>query len=528
MIEDIEYLKEHCENDSAVIYIDSSDRQRQFDPFPEQYTISFNQPFKLVTGFDVLDASIPTTMWNIDKYNGTLAITNCTVPTSTINKQLAKIYFDEIKDISTFSNLFERKHIAGSLNENFIVVITQSYFNTQSISTSDIQTPYYVYIRKVIENTNIKEAPRNLDVSSYYVFSSRGKTFYIEQDDSNLIDILNDKNYDVQLNNNNIYDLIHFQVMNIRQVDYDSIINTTNFICNIKNYYKQISLGNYDLTTLRTELNNVWGEFDDIAFESTSIPDRKQGKYIITSSGYIIINANIGKLIKQIGFDTLPRIGEPDLYSGISIGSNSAIFAANFDNVARNFKIQSPGIVNLLGYRYLILRCKEIEDHLLGSYAYMKYTPGIGLFKLASSYNDVTHLRFDFVNLVRKPFHPIGKLSKLSFRFETQDGGLYDFKGVNHQLLFMIKFLRPTQKVIFNKSILNPNYNPNFMKYMSNNRTIEYKEDSDNEEEFTERKYEDKYKKELQEYDYSTSGSEEDDETDDSEIEFDFTQKKHI
>jgi hypothetical protein len=257
---------------------------------------------------------------------------------------------------------------------------------------------------------------------------------------------------------------------------------------------------------------------------------KKQGMFILRSPSYLVINAAIGKLIQQIGFDTLPRVENSALYSKSSVGNNLQVFAGNFDTEARNYRIQAPGIVNLLGYRYLILRCKEMEDHLLGSYAYINYTPGIGLFKLASSYNDVTHLRFDFVNLVRKPFHPIGKLSKLTFRFETQDGNLYDFKGVNHQMLFVIKFLTPTQKVSFNKGILNPNYNPNFMNYMSNHRTIEYKEDSDDEDDFSSHTYETKYKKEIQQYDYSTSDSEGNDDEegsddDDSEIEFDFSRK---
>lgn len=529
MIEDIEYLKNNCDNDATIIYIDSSVRNRQFDPFPEEYTISFDQPFKLVTGFDILDASIPTTMWNVDKYNGTLALTTCTVPTSTLNKELAKVYFDEVKDTRSFSTLFERSHITGQLNENFIVVITSDYFVTNSIVASESTTPYFAYVRYVLENTSINEAPKNLDKTLYYVFTSKNKTYYVDNSQTDLIEILSKNNFDVQLNANNLLDLVYFIEVNIREVDYNSIKNTNNYIYNIKNFYKQISLGNYDLTSLRTELNNVWGEYDDIAFDATSLPDRKQGVYLLRSSGYIVINAAIGKLIKQIGFDTLPRIQESNLYSSSSVGANLQVFAGSYDTESRNYKIQAPGIVNLLGYRYLILRCKEIEDHLLGSYAYVDYTPGIGLFKLASAYNDVTHLRFDFVNLVRKPFHPIGKLPKLTFRFETQDGNLYDFKGVNHQMLFVIKFLLPTQKVSFNKGILNPNYNPNFMKYMSESRTIEYKEDSDHEDDFNDKQYEDKYKKELQQYDYSTSGSDDDDEdndeSDDSEIEFDFSRR---
>ena len=530
MIEDIEYLKDHCENDATVIYIDSSDRNRKYHPFPEEYTISFDQPFKLVTGFDVLDASIPTTMWNVDKYNGTLALTTCTIPTAILNKQLAKTYFDEVKDTSSFQELFERTHITGTITENFVVVISDTYYTTQNITESESVSPYFAYVRTVIENTSVKETPKNLDTSSYYVFTSRNISYYIDYSEVDLIDILNENNFDVQINTNSLYNIVYFRKVNIREADYNSIKNTNNYICSINNYYKQISLGNYDITTLRTELNNVWGEYDDIGFDATTLPDKKQGIYIVRSSGYLVINAAIGKLIKQIGFDTLPLVDDNTLYDISSVGNNLQVFAGKYDTEARNFRIQAPGIVNLLGYRYLILRCKEMEDHLLGSFAYINYTPGIGLFKLASSYNDVTHLRFDFVNLVRKPFHPIGKLSKLSFRFETQDGNLYDFKGVNHQMLFVLKFLTPTQKVSFNKGILNPNYNPNFMKYMSNNRTIEYKEDSDHEDDFSKHVYETQYKKELQEYDYSSSDSERSDgdndsDDDDSEIEFDFSRK---
>jgi Family of unknown function (DUF5901) len=528
MIEDVEYLKDHCDNDATIIYVDSADRNRKYNPFPEEYTISFDQPFKLVTGFDVLDASIPTTMWNVDKYNGTLALTTCTVPTAIINKELAKTYFDEFKATDNFSVLFERSHVTGAITENFIVVITEDYYITYNVVESETLTPYFAFVRTVIQNTSIKETPKNLDTSSYYVFTSRGTSFYIDYSETDTINILEEKNFDVQLNADNLYDIVYFRKLNIREVDYNSIKNTNNFVYNIKNLYKQISLGNYDLTSLRTELNNVWGEYDDIAFDATSLPDRKQGIFIIRSSGFLIINASIGKLIKQIGFDTLPRIEDSTLYTPDFIGSNLQVFTGVYDTLARNYKIQAPGIVNLLGYRYLILRCKEMEDHLLGSYAYINYTPGIGLFKLASSYNDVTHLRFDFVNLVRKPFHPIGKLSKLTFRFETQDGNLYDFKGVNHQMLFVIKFLTPTQKVRFDKGILNPNYNPNFMNYISGHRTIEYKEDSDAEDDFTNHKYENKYKQEIQEYDYSSSNSDSSDDDDDndsdSEVEFDFSQ----
>lgn len=524
MIEDVEYLKANCEQDSTIIYIDSATRQRQFYPNPEEYTVTFEQPFKLVIGFDILDASVPTTMWNVDKFNGSLAITACAVPTTTLNKRIAETYFDELRNSVSFIRLFERGHVPGQTTENYVVVVSGQYYDGQNITASDSLQPYFIYVRRVISNSVIKVAPPNIDTNAFYVFVYREQIYFVELSEAGTIAILQQQNFHIIPNNDNGIDLVYFDEVNVRLSFFDSVVNTNNYFVRINNFYKQIPLGNYDLTSLRTQLNNLWGEFNDIGFEATSLPDRKQGIYFLRSSSYLVINANIGRLVGQIGFDTLPLSTENILYKAVTIGENRKIYGGVFEQNSSTYTITAPGIVNLLGYRFLILRCKEMEDHLLGSYAYMNYTPGIGLFKLASSYNDVTHLRFDFVNLVRKPFHPIGKVSKLSFRFETQDGDLYDFKGVNHQMLFVVKYLVPTQKVNFNRSILNPNYDANYMTYMSNNRTIEYKEDSDNEEDFDAKQYDDKYKKEMQIYDYHSSGSEHD--TDDSEVEFDFSRRR--
>lgn len=522
MIEDIEYLKENCEKDSAVVYIDSNNRDRRFHPDPENYTISFNQPYKLITGFDVLDASIPTTMWNVDRYNGTLAITVTNVPASEQNRQLAEVYFDELRECKLFSRLFERAHNIHTLSENFVLTVTEQVYTQRSVIPSPAATQYFLYVRRRLLNTDIRVAPKNIGIESVHVFEYRGVRYYTALSNAIWINIIEDGNYHLVANSEELVDLVYFEEVNVTEAVYTSILNTQAFLAHVQNYYKQISLGNYDLTTLKTELNSVWNFFD-VSFESTTLPDRKQGIYFLRSAGYLVINANIGRLIRQLGFDTLPKQIESNLYSMTSVQDNTKLFAGNYNSESIAYILQAPGIVNLLGNRYLILRCKEIEDHLLGSYSYMKHTPGIGLFKLASSYNDVTHLRFDFVNLVRKPFHPIGKLSKLSIRFETQEGDLYDFKGVNHQLLFVIKFLAPTQKINFDKYILNPNYDANYMRYMSNNRTIQYREDSDKEEEFDDDSYKEQYKKDLNEYDYDSSGSEYDSE--DSDVEFDFSRK---
>ena len=196
------------------------------------------------------------------------------------------------------------------------------------------------------------------------------------------------------------------------------------------------------------------------------------------------------------------------------------MFAGIYDSRATTWNITAPGVVYLLGTRYCILRCRELDDHLYGSRSYGKFSPGIGLFKLFAV-NDIAHQRFDFVTFNRKPFHPIGKLDKMSLRFETTDGKLYDFKGANHLLLICIRFLVPTQKRRFMRSVLNPNYDYNFQNYMAGARGIDYKKpEDDDDDNVLERRY---LLQKESEYDESTTDEESDDEESsekDSEIDF--------
>lgn len=136
-------------------------------------------------------------------------------------------------------------------------------------------------------------------------------------------------------------------------------------------------------------------------------------------------------------------------------------------------QMDAPGLANLLGVRYIALRCPEIEQYICTTGKYGPFSVGIGVFKLAST-NEVGQVRFDYVSLVHKPFHPIGKLLRFTLRFELPDGSLYDFKGINNQLLLSLKYYTPTpasarpdvpQKRVVSQ--LNPDYDPDFMAFMA-------------------------------------------------------------
>lgn len=197
-----------------------------------------------------------------------------------------------------------------------------------------------------------------------------------------------------------------------------------------------------------------------------------------------------GDLISGITEDERQREGnnEQDKITIMSIprDPNDSIIS----RLENGHEIKPPGVINLLGIRYVVLRCPEIES-LIGTHSFGSSTPGIGVFVLGLNQQTIKQ-RLDFVHYVRKPFHPIEKLHRLTFRFEINDGRPYDFKGVDMFMILQINTYAPVKKVDFDprQSILQPNYNPDFIQYsIDEDKKVEaqmnYTQNpSDNEEEY--------------------------------------------
>ena len=183
-----------------------------------------------------------------------------------------------------------------------------------------------------------------------------------------------------------------------------------------------------------------------------------------------LFNGNLGNLVDTT--QTLQQIiSEPN-----NILENSAL-CVNIKTGTYLNAIQAPGIYSLIGDRYCILRCPEIEQHMFRSRAYEKYTMGLAKFKLAVLGYDES--RFDFASLPPREFHPIGKLTQLTFRFERPDGSLYNFRGVNHTITLALRYLTPLQlDAPKNQQYpLNPDYDPDFFRYQQNEESDSYESD---------------------------------------------------
>ena len=71
-IEDIDFLKQNSKKENYVFMVDSRDRDKIAYPNPSEYVVEFTTPFRHVIGLNVIDASIPRTMYNVDTYNNEL------------------------------------------------------------------------------------------------------------------------------------------------------------------------------------------------------------------------------------------------------------------------------------------------------------------------------------------------------------------------------------------------------------------------------------------------------------------------
>ena len=382
-IEDIFHLKNNSIKQTCVVLIDSKKRDFNMYPDPNDYVVNFNVPFKNVIGFDIIDSSIPRTMYSVDKYNNSLYLYIHNNPDISFEEVINNLYDnnDNNEDDPTFNGFFiELKMILGDYTFPLFIDEFNSIMKTSFI-------------------------PNNYDSS--VTFEAKGIT-----DPTDITDIM-------------------------------EFISSHPFILNMGDSTIAETLG-FNLFN-KNELHNI---------------------------NYTYINKYNDKT-NNTSSDKFKR-----LYV--------SFFNDNLPNPNKKNNVISPGMVCFTGEKYILMRSKEIEEHSFGSLAYTNNNLGIAKFRTNSlGFNDE---KLYITKIPIREFHPIGKLSQLSIRFETSDKKLYDFKGVNHNITLAIYYYEPSFKQVENfNSILNPNYTTNFnnYKYTNHEQEIINEEDSD-EDDFNE------------------------------------------
>jgi hypothetical protein len=269
-----------------------------------------------------------------------------------------------------------------------------------------------------------------------------------------------------------------------------------------------IEPGDYTASTFISAFNKLTNTLGiDLNMKAyTTPPELSNLVQFYSESSSFILDMKRSTIFEILGFDLNldPEEGTKSIdsrkYMYMDYYNGKAIFEkmyhSTYNSVLKQNIIISPGIMYFMGHKYIILRCPEIEEHLYRSLSYAKYNLGLAKFRISSfGYNDE---RIVVTKLPIREFHPIGKLARLTLRFETNSGALYDFKGVNHNIVFAVYYYEPVQNEYPTGSLLNPEYKMNYIEYLYKQEEIEGDSDDDDEEEFSRDDLEKYQKREIE------------------------------
>ena len=494
-IEDVEFLKANGVKQSYVFMINSKSRDKQSYPTPSEFVVAFDTPFRNVVGMDVLDASISRTMYTIDVYNNKLGffIHDSSFNTSTLTTSNFSVVSIEpgdytIQTLIPALNTAMSMHLNGDNSQSIISITAESVSNPPEVKNLLKFTCPYEFafnmdatVSTIAEAIGFDQWPQASE-STKSVLNQRYTTMYVNTvGTSGLTGNLQlyhsvDVSATTALGNSRTV----FQGPHGVITSYTGSV-AQSFTLASAGYLSQFSVAFASVGTGSASWNIYSGSNLSTATQVTS--------------GTIGISSVDGSLSESSNLNVSLAIGTYWLQvSGASIFYNDVISSTTTMKVNPNSSplsafqaldsngiyynmcgsivvndpyhtIVAPGIYNLSGEPYILLRCPEIEDASFRSMSYTNTAHSIGIAKFTiAGVVGFADNRFDFSSIPTREFHPIGKLSRLTLRFERSTGELYDFKGVNNTLTIALSYYEAKAPEKF-EPILNPNYLMDFHAY---------------------------------------------------------------
>lgn len=471
-LDDIPYMQEHGQKEEYLLFVDSEKRDKQNFKTPSEYQVTFDVPFYNVYGVDVLDTSIPRTQYLVDSTKNILAF-------NVDNEGWCRFEVDpgdyNITQLMTTLEL-------GLVNNN------------KPISISPLSTPGDVKGQLRFYSNY----PFSLDMTASTIRNTIGFANPIIQSESTDLQY-----YDFPVGYTEGDDDIFIANVDHGNVQYvsafqgpspvlDSLPVTSDPTCQL---FTAALTGNVtQVTACFTQVgspvaNTVHfdvldasgtlyadGNFDVLvdSYDSPSIC------YNINQSRDLVINRPYYLSLTSDNDDAQNTWNVFHSQPSSPQQSVSGIFTGNVSNLIPytsitqqlcctvlqggvQYRVIAPGLYNLTGERYILIKCKEIEDHLYNTQAFTN-NYNMGLTKVQLGNFGYGENRYDFSGYISRTFHPISKLMRMTLRFEQSDGTLYDFKGVDHTITFKLRYYTSTQKSS-DKYLINPKYNPNMREW---------------------------------------------------------------
>ena len=541
-IEDVDFLKQNSIKQSYMFLVNSKDRDKLTHRDPSSYTVEFENPFQNVVGFEVIDATIPRTMYNIDVYNNSIRFFIYSVAgIPDVRSVLLSDYEEAFIDPGDYSLQTLVPALSAAMEMHLNNLVTQPLARITAHALSDPPE---------------KKSKLRFSCPYPFVFDMKGSTIAesigfdeLARLTENALSVLN-RRYDYiiaseeqtmssKFQNHQLYKSVDLPISQAQGELITAFEGPRGVLRSIKISPTAWAAQRFTVPTACyfTRIYAAITAADGLADNAIQCELRKgSASSPFNGAENVVAQANIAiSFLDGTLSDSEPLSNPPLLLPGVfywavfknenelvSIYYNDVVdnkttmqvtstsgatwSSLDFEDLNYNLSIRvevneefhqviAPGIYSLIGEKYIVLRCNEIEENSYRSLAYSKYNLGLAKFKLGVV--GYSENRQDFSKVPLREFHPIGKLARLTIRFETAKGEIYDFKGVNHTITFAIHYYEPIHHARFEQSILNPNYKQNFIDYMyrqddqesdSDDQEVDYSRDRINDYEYQEQR----------------------------------------
>jgi hypothetical protein len=506
-IDDVQWLMENSTETNYLFNSDSALRDKSIHPHANHYTVNFDSPFWNVIGFDVVDATIPRTQYLVDAICNGLAVNIGTGPhilsipvgdhtntslISALNNLLSSRNIEvgattsppELRNMISFTS-----PIAFSFDMSKSSARNQLGFSERAAGNSSEGTKFLCVdpISGPDIYTSIPTNPHDVlafagapNIQTPILFSDNTSARYLAQkfspSQSGVLKQISVACYIMGQPDDMLLDWYIASNDPLTGCP-GSIIATGQPISVVdftaSNPYVQGS--GPSIVNIADGVNMIAGENYWLVFHcETSLPDTAVGIYEGIPNG-----GSYG----AVKWSSDGAVWQADALNSVDITAVHLVVTVTVSQSTQT--ILAPGILNLVGDPYCVLRIPEIETHVFRDRAYEKYTFGMAQFKLAVV--GYASSRFDYASVPYRRFHPIGKLQSMTLMFcRPNSTDLYDFKEVDHNLVIVIRYLIPKMKSSFKNNILNPEYDPDPMDRYNRLQDTESEEEeelSDEEEE---------------------------------------------
>ena len=470
-LDDIDYMQEHADTQDYLLFVDSARRNTQADKTPSQYQVNFDIPFYNVCGIEVLDTTFPRTQYLVDVNNNQVAyqidgegwslfqVDNGDYNVTQLCELLGLGLVSNNKTVSV-QPLSDPADVKGQLK------FTSNYPFELNMSRSSM--------RKVVGFSNpviVDESPRLYDTAPGYVDGS--DDIFVANVDTGNVSFVSSFNGPAP-----ILDAMPLTVSPTCQL---FTAAQSGFVSQVQVQVERVGspTGNSVHFDLIDASGTVFGSGDiNVLLDNLDSPSICNDVYnpkvlVINKPYYLSLTTDTTDVSNTYSVfnaqPSTPQSSVPGIYTGPDVGNLAAYsdptqqLCCQVLQGGLQYRVITPGLFNLTGERYILIRCPEIESHIYNSQAFTQ-NYNMGLTKVQMAIYGYGNNRYDFSNYASRMFHPIGKLKKMTLIFQCADGTLYDFKGVDHTLTMKIKYYEPKRQTM-HQYLLNPKYNPNLLDY---------------------------------------------------------------